>query len=110
MTLLMVSAGRDGGGAFIDMDPPGSLAQVALWQREGHSTLPLRVRFPAPAPGACTGGAGLWRSSFDAHGRDHSCERPPCGDMHLNLATLGQAPNVATSNALVSEESGLARR
>ena len=84
-----------------------TLVQVVQWQREGHSTLPLRVRFPASVPGACAGGAGLWRSSFNAHGRDPSCERPPCGYLHLNLATLGQVPNVATSDALVSEASGL---
>jgi len=47
------------------------------WQREGHSILPLRIWFPMSAPGTCIEGAVLWRSSFDAHGRDHQCERPP---------------------------------
>jgi len=28
---------------------------------------------------------GLWQSSFDAHGRDHLCERPPCGCLHSIL-------------------------
>jgi len=65
---------------------------------------------------AFPGGAGLWQSLFDAHGQDHSCERPPCGCLHLNLATLGQSswrvqararvPDIATSDASVSEQSG----
>jgi len=38
------------------------------------------------APGVCAGAAGLWRSSFDAHGRNHSCERPLFGCLCLNLA------------------------
>jgi len=59
-------------------------------------------------------GAGLWRSSFDAHGRDQLCERPSCGCLHSIFATLDQiswcvqahaTPDVATSKALASEES-----
>jgi len=40
-------------------------------------------------PAHLAGGAGLWRSSFDAHGWDDSCEWPPCGCLHLKIYHFG---------------------
>jgi len=84
---------------------PTPLLQLVQWQREGCSTLPFRVRFVVSPPAHCDGAAGLWQSSFETHGRDHSCERPTRGPLNSNLTTSGQLTNVSRSNASASEES-----
>jgi len=71
------------------------LSLVDHWRRwssgRGRVIPPCRSGFDSRRqhPAHSAGGAGLWRSSFDAHGRDHSCERPPCGYLHLKICHFG---------------------
>jgi len=104
------SAGEGGPvaeGGSVHLAAPGSIPGVSTQPtRLGvqgcggvHSTLTAGIiHVKAPLVVSCilrfatlgrTRGAGLWRSTFDAHGRDHSCESPPCGYLHLKICHFG---------------------
>jgi len=62
------------------------------WFRGGGRVIPpCRSGFDSrrQCPAHSAGGAGLWRSSFNDHGRDHLCERPPCVCLHLKICHFG---------------------